>query len=113
MHQQSPEMQSCIDACQACHITCLQMAATHCLEMGGAHAEPQHIRLMLDCAQICATAADFMARGSAHHAAICKACAEICRACAESCDRLDGMEECADICRRCAESCEAMASQLA
>ncbi len=113
MHHLLSEMQSCIETCQTCHITCLQMAATHCLEMGDAHAEPQHMRLMLDCAQICATAADFMARGSAHHTHICRECAEICRACAASCDALEGMEECAAICRRCAESCDAMANEMA
>ena len=108
-HDMNPEMQACMDACHACHVSCLSMAMTHCLEVGGAHAKPEHMRLMLDCAEICETAISFMARGSEHHRHICRECAEICRACAASCDAVGGMEECAAACRRCAEACEKMA----
>jgi len=59
-HPPGTEMQRCLKHCQRCHSTCLEMAATYCLEMGGKHAEPAHLRLMLDCAQICQTSADFM-----------------------------------------------------
>jgi hypothetical protein len=81
-HQTSPEMQACMDACHDCHMTCLSMAMNHCLEVGGRHVEPQHMRIMLDCAQICSVALDFMAGSSEHHRHICRECAEICRACA-------------------------------
>jgi hypothetical protein len=111
-HPMNETMQACIDACQQCHVSCLSMATGHCLEMGGAHAAPDHIKLMLDCAQICAVAVDFMARGSEHHAHICRECAEICRACEASCRALDGMDECAEACRRCAEECEKMAAAM-
>jgi hypothetical protein len=109
-HDNSQSMHDCIAACHACHISCLSMASGHCLEMGGPHAAPQHIRLMLDCAQICATAVDFMVRESEFHADFCRLCAQICRACEASCRDLDGMENCADACRRCAEACDAMAA---
>ena len=82
MHHIDPDMKACMDACHECHITCLHMAMNHCLEAGGRHAEPQHMKLMLDCAQICSVAIDFMARKSEHHRHICRECAEICRACA-------------------------------
>lgn len=106
----SSEMRSCIEECQTCAVTCLSDAIGHCLKMGGRHTEPRHFTLMLDCAEICQTAANFMARGSDHHAHICKECAEICRACADSCEQLGDMPECVDACRRCAESCEKMAA---
>lgn len=109
-HSMSSEMRSCMDDCHQCHLTCLQMAMTHCLEKGGQHAEPAHMRLMLDCAAICQTAMNFMARNSAHHAIVCRACAELCRACAASCEEVGDMQECVDTCLRCAESCERMAS---
>ena len=80
MHQIDPEMKACMDACHECHVTCLHMAMNHCLEAGGRHAEPQHMKIMADCAQICAVAIDFMARKSEHHRHICRECAEICRA---------------------------------
>lgn len=110
MHQMNPEMKQCMDDCYACHVSCLSMAMTHCLEVGGRHAEPAHMKLMMDCAQICSVALDFMARGSEHHRHICRECAEICRACAESCEQLDGMEECMAACLKCAESCDQMAA---
>lgn len=104
------EMKRCIEDCHQCHMTCLATAMSHCLEMGGRHAEPEHMRLMLDCAEICQTAMNFMVRHSAQHAVICRACAEICRACAASCERVGDMQECVDACLRCAESCERMAA---
>ena len=104
-------MQSCIEDCTVCHRACLQAVQT-CLRMGGRHAAAEHIALLLDCAQICATSADFMERGSAQHAITCGACAEICRGCAQSCRQLGGaeMESCARACDTCAASCETMAA---
>ena len=86
---------------------------SHCLALGGKHAEARHIGLLDDCAEICRTSAGFMLRGSEFHPRTCGVCAEVCRACAESCDRLAGddelMKRCAEMCRRCAQSCERMA----
>jgi hypothetical protein len=107
-HTLPSEMQSCIDACTECHATCLQTAMTHCLEVGGAHVEPEHLRLMINCAELCQTAANFMLSNSPLHAAVCAACAQVCDACAASCERIGGMERCAEICRRCAASCATM-----
>jgi hypothetical protein len=109
-HHLSDDMRACIEDCQRCAITCLSSAIGHCLELGGRHIEPRHFKLMLDCAEICQVAANFMARGSEHHPHICRECAEICRVCAESCEALGDMEECVAACRRCTESCEQMAA---
>ena len=109
-HQMSAEMQACMDACHHCRVTCLSIVTQHCLPMGGEHARPEHIKIMLDCAQICATSLDFMARGSDQHKLVCGVCAQICRACAASCEKLDGMEDCVAACLRCAEACEKMAA---
>ncbi len=112
-HGISNEMQQCIDECTRCHDTCVAMV-NHCLERGGRHAAPAHITLLLDCAEICQTSANFMLRGSERHHLTCRACAEICRACAEDCERLgqsdEMMQECAEECRRCQHSCERMAA---
>jgi hypothetical protein len=109
-HHLTDEIRSCIEECLRCQTICLSEAIGHCLEKGGRHTEPAHFKLMLDCAEICQTAANFMARGSDHHRHICGECAEICRACAESCETVGDMKECVDACRRCAESCEKMAA---
>ena len=104
-------MQECIDRCQSCQEVCLS-TATHCLELGGKHATPDHMRMLLACAEICDTSARFMLLGSKHHARICDVCAEVCEACAADCDRFDDdmMRQCAEACRRCADSCRQMAA---
>jgi hypothetical protein len=106
------QMQECLQNCQECHSICTE-TAQHCLHMGGKHAEVTHVRLLLDCAQICQTSADFMLRGSSHHPLTCGICAEVCLACAEDCERIGAddsmMRKCAEFCRRCASSCRQMA----
>jgi hypothetical protein len=106
----SNEMQECIQNCIECHQVCLRMIQ-HCLKEGGAHAEPSHIRLLQDCAEICATSANFMIRDSSFHHATCGACAELCRACDADCEKFgddEMMRSCAEVCNRCADSCESM-----
>lgn len=107
----SKDMEQCIQECLNCYSVCTA-TVQHCLQMGGKHAEQQHINTMMDCAEICRTAADFMLRGSSHHAHVCGECADICRECEASCRALGDdqmMQQCADACRRCAESCQRMA----
>src|SRR3954447_26737858 len=108
----SQDMQSCIDACDYCHRMCLQSAMNHCLETGGEHVEPTHFRLMMNCAEICQTSANFMLSDSNYHAQVCGVCAEICDACAESCDQLEGIEDCAEACRECAKHCRNMSGAI-
>lgn len=110
-HTRNENLQRCIDECQSCHEICVETVA-HCLQQGGKHAEARHITTLLDCAQICATSADFMLRNSPEHRRTCEICAEICEQCAKSCDAMgedDMMRRCAEECRRCAESCRQMA----
>lgn len=110
-HKMTKDMQQCIDECLGCYSSCVQ-TAQHCLTMGGKHADPGHIRLLNDCAEICRTSAGFMLRGSPLHARTCAVCAEVCRACEQSCRSMGDdkmMQQCADACRRCAESCARMA----
>jgi hypothetical protein len=110
-HHISEDMRSCIQNCSDCHAICTE-TSIHCLTLGGPHAAPGHIALLLDCAQICATSADFMLRASVFHSLTCAICAEICERCAEECERMaegdETMLRCAELCRRCAESCRRM-----
>lgn len=107
------EMRQCIRECLDCYSICLE-TVTHCLQMGGKHADQSHIALLLTCARICETCASAMLLGARQHAETCDACAAICRACAEECRRLGGgdetMQRCAEVCERCAESCGRMSS---
>lgn len=106
-------LQQCIDHCTDCHALCVR-TQVYCLDMGGAHAERLHQSALADCAQLCATCADFMVRQSPVHPAVCRACAEACERCALSCQRIGRddpmMARCVDACRRCADSCQAMAN---
>lgn len=112
-HKMAAEMQRCIQLCQDCHARCIELIS-HCLMAAGRQAAPTHIRLLMDCAQLCTVTADFMARESAFHDRTCTLCAELCRRCAESCVQIAGddqlVKECAELCRRCAESCDRMVS---
>jgi hypothetical protein len=110
MHQMSPDMRACIDACLDCYKICLGTAMTHCLEHGGEHVAPPHFRLMMACAEICRTSAHFMLIHTRHHKHTCRECAEICEECATDCARLPGMAQCVQACRGCAESCRKMAA---
>jgi hypothetical protein len=105
------DMRECIQECNSCHDTCTE-SVTYCLQMGGEHANPNHIRLLLDCANICETSANFMLRGSDLHPRTCEVCAEVCERCADSCEQFEDdemMQHCAQVCRSCADSCYEMA----
>jgi hypothetical protein len=109
--QMSNEMQQCTQNCLKCHSTCLSTLMLFCLPQGGQHAEANHVSLMLDCADVCQTCANFMLRGSMLHARTCGVCAEVCEMCARDCEQFAEdahMQACAQICRRCAESCRQM-----
>ncbi len=96
----------CIEACLACHAHCLETSVVYCLKQGGAHAQQEHIRLMLDCAAICRDTADFGLRASPYFKSVCALCARVCDDCAESCRALgDTRKGCADMCAQCAELC--------
>jgi hypothetical protein len=104
-------MEQCIRDCMACYQECLS-TISHCLSQGGKHAEPKHITMMMECAEICKTSADFMLMKGQFAYELCQLCAKVCDACAESCSKVDPndsmMQKCADLCRRCADSCRNM-----
>lgn len=108
----SNKLHECIQECLNCHSACLD-SVPYCLQQGGKHGEASHIRLLLDCAEICQTSANFMLRGSPFHGRTCATCAEICQQCADDCARMGEdvqMQTCAAACRRCADSCQMMAN---
>ena len=115
-HHTIDEMKKCIQLCRDCHAMCTQTIA-HCLKLGGRHAAPDHIRLFEDCAQMCATAADYMLRESPFHDRICSVCSDLCKQCAKDCEQVGGddqiVKQCIEMCRKCAGSCERMASKVA
>src|SRR5438445_13299076 len=99
MNQLSRQIRETIEALQHCHAICASMAMTHCLETGGEHARPQHLRLMLDCAGLCALTADALGRKSQFHNRLAPLCAEVCETCEQDFAALGGMEDCVEACR--------------
>jgi len=110
-HHSDDDMKKCAQLCQDCHAMCTE-TIRHCLKIGGRHAAAEHIGLLMDCAQLCETTAQYLLRGSSLHERICALCADVCRQCAENCVQLTGddqiVKQCAELCRRCAGSCERM-----
>lgn len=105
-------MQACIEACSHCHQICLQTAMNHCLEAGGKHVKAKHFRLLMNCAELCQTSANFQLSSSHFQHRLCEVCAEVCEACAEDCEKIGDMQECVEACRECAESCRQMAMSM-
>ncbi len=100
-HQEA--MARCIDLCGECHRSCLAAAVS-------GQADQDHQRLLLDCAQMCQTATDFMVRASPLHGYVCGLCAHVCKVCHDRCQ--GDLDEIGQLCARCAESCMSM-SKLA
>jgi hypothetical protein len=100
-------MRECIVNCSDCHDICLEAAV---YAVRGA-MEPDHVTLLLDCAEICDVSRDFMLRESRFHTRACGVCAAVCDACAAVCREHDDplLQRCAEQCGICAGSCRAMA----
>ncbi len=112
MMERSGTVGRCIDACQECHAVCVE-TILHCLKMGGRHAEATHLRLMRDCADLCAQSVELMLRGSEFMGRFCALCADVCDRCAESCEGFrddETMDHCAKTCRDCARACREMSA---
>ena len=63
-HRMASPMRDAIKACLDCHSMCLETAMNFCLVRGGRHVEQQHFRLMINCAELCQTSANFMLRAA-------------------------------------------------
>ncbi|WP_449254997.1 four-helix bundle copper-binding protein [Bosea sp. (in: a-proteobacteria)] len=108
MHHPDPKTREIVDLALDCYKHCFGMATTHCLAVGGAHAEPGHLTLMLACSEICRSMAHLLLMASPHARHLAPECIEICEACAADCERLGGMEDCVAACRACAKACAAL-----
>lgn len=100
------EITSCADTCTACADACLAEEQVGDLR--------RCIRLNLDCADACRTAAAMLLRQTEPDVAVLRvaleACEQACRSCGDECEQHADMHEhcrvCAEACRRCAEACQ-------
>src|SRR5262245_33461814 len=103
-----------LEACQECSRLCLALA-NHYQKRGAPQAEMKYIRLLLDCAEICQTATEFLPRASALHLTICNACAVICLKCGAFCEGFTEdalLQVCAASCRRSAVACQSLVASV-
>lgn len=99
----------CLRNCTECHNVCLEMSVQpQVVTKLGA----DDVKLLLNCAEMCATCADFLDTNSPYHPLICGTCSTICDACTQMCERsgLDVLRSCATTCSTCADSCRRMAA---
>jgi len=101
-----PGVDSCVRSCEEAERAC-NRAIRYGLDRGGIHADPEHLRLLLDCSRVCARSAEILRRGWWEHSPICLECAELCGACAVDCSGFDDrlLRACAEACRRCIQCC--------
>lgn len=104
---------SCAQTCTSCADACLAEEMVADLR--------QCIRLNLDCADVCATAATVATRRTGSNEEVIRrmieACELACRLCGEECDRHASMHEhcriCAEACKRCQAACEEASRSMA
>ncbi|KTC80171.1 hypothetical protein Lche_2191 [Legionella cherrii] len=97
------QYQMCIEACLACAAQC-ECCGTACRNEDKDKDRVGHFEVdRKDCAQLCALAAEMMARGSQYVQEICALCAKACR---ERASHMEHCKWCADTSIRCAQECE-------
>lgn len=104
------QIEKCKELCWRSRDTCQTTLFTHRLQMGDEYVAEAHVKIMIDCIEMCQLSADFITRESDMHVISCAACADVCDRCAVSCEQIGGdhMLACADICRECADACRSM-----
>ena len=105
MYDLEPETKTCVAALQACHATCLQFATFDCMQGNYPRVGPNQFRLMLDCAELCQTAANFLIRDSDHYLRVCREALVICEDLASDCRKFPGMEAILAACDECVSAC--------
>lgn len=103
---------ACAKACADCQLEC-HSCHHHCEELV-ASGKKEHVKTMKlcsDCGDICAVAANIVARHGELSATICESCAKACDECGKQCVKFpddEHMKKCADECKKCAAACREM-----
>ncbi len=96
------EMQQAAQDCMNCYDVCLQ-TAQQCQQMGGTHAQPSHIQMMQDCAELCQVTAHMLQHSSPVAQVVCAATAQVTDRCAFECEQM-GDSDCVNACRNASSS---------
>jgi len=106
------EIQECILKCLDCQRICLKVVDRRRRSKHATLLGRPDVRSLLNCSEICATAARFMLRGSEFDQRLCLLCADVCKSWAGQWTGVvdDGeIQECVAACLRCAECCDRVA----
>lgn len=116
-HMRKAEYERCATACSDCQHDC-DFCASHCAELlvDGHKNHLATLQACRDCADICSSAAQIVAREGAFAGIICEACTNACAHCAKLCEEQGHddkiMQACAEECRRCEKACREMLSAI-
>jgi hypothetical protein len=114
----SPEsmFDKCARACSDCQRLC-DACATYCAKLLAKGSE-HHLETLdscRDCASLCSSASQIVAREGMFADLVCRACEEACARCASHCERHGQsdpmMTRCAEECRKCETACREMLAQ--
>lgn len=102
-----------IEKCLSCYQRCV-LCLNHCLQRGGEHSSPDHVKKLLECAEICNFTSKLILMEAEISYGVGQLCAKACEICADSCQSLDPNDEvmaaCIESCVKCAEACRSMDS---
>jgi hypothetical protein len=94
-----------MESCTQCHQTLMHTAMQYSLPHGGKQLMPEHFRLLVNCAELCQTTANFQLSDSPFCRQLSLLNAQMCEACAASCEEIGDLDDCVQACRQCADCC--------
>ena len=108
----SPQVRACIDAASDCYTACTE-TLTYSLDSGSEVFDQRHLRLLIDCCEVCQTTQNILLRASELSVMLSAVCAEACEKVAAHCRYLDSSDEqlaaCAEVCDHTADCCRQLA----
>lgn len=100
---------ACKTECSTCKKVC-EKTLKHCTELGGEHAQAEHIKILNDCITACSDAEMAMGKKDTDEKFKCNMCMEACKKCADYCDTMKDdkvMRDCAKECKMCIKALKA------
>lgn len=103
--------QDCILSCNKCAQACYECFDA-CLHEQDVAKRTDCMHSLVECAQMCQTAAATMAMSGKFARENCMLCAKVCEECSRHCEMHNDehCQICAEVCRDCAKECQKMGS---
>src|SRR6266487_5694265 len=92
----SPQVRACIDATSYCDTACTE-TLTYSLDSESDLFDQRHLRLLIDCCEVCQTTQNILLRASELSVMLSAVCAEACEKVAAHCRHLDSSDEQLDV----------------